>query len=127
MAARGGVEVDGLREVVRSLERLGTEAKDLKDAFKRIGNIVVQDAQARAPKKSGALANSIKASNTKNKSNIRAGTGKVVYAGVQEWGWPRHGIEGSHYLASAVEAKQGEVIRALDSELAGLIRRLDLK
>lgn len=127
MAARSGVEVQGLRETVRSLERLGTEVQDLKDAFKRIGNIVVDEAQARAPKKSGALAASIKASNTKNKSNIRAGSAKVPYAGVHEWGWPSHNITGTHYLTGASQAKQGEVIQALNVELGDLIRKLDLK
>lgn len=124
--ARSGVYVEGLRETVRSLERLGTEVTDLKDAFKRIGNIVVQEAQQRAPKKTGALAGSIKPSNTKNKSNIRAGSARVPYAGVQEWGWPSHNITGQHYLSGAVGAKQGEVVRALDDELRVLIRKLDL-
>lgn len=121
------VQVKGLRETVRSLERLGTEVQDLKDAFKRIGNIVVKEAQARAPKLSGALAGSIKASNTKNKSNIRAGSAKVVYAGVQNWGWPAHSITGMHYLDGAAAAKRQEVVHALDEELGSLIRKLDLK
>lgn len=126
-ASRGSrIQVTGLRETIRSLERLGTEVKDLKDAFKRIGNLVVDDAQAGAPKKSGALAGSIRASNTKNRSTIRSGSAKVPYAGVQEWGWPRHNIEGSHYLVSAVERNQQTSVRALDDELRGLIRRLDL-
>lgn len=123
---RNAVTVEGLRETVRSLERLGTDVQDLKAAFERVGNIVVREAQARAPKLSGALASSIKASKTKNKSSIRAGSARVPYAGVQEWGWPSRNIQGMHYLSGAAEAKQSEVIRTLDEELATLIRRLDL-
>lgn len=127
MADRSGsVNIKGLRETVRSLERLGTEVKDLKDVFRSIGNIVVREAQSRAPKLSGALAGSIKASNTKNKSIVRAGSARVPYAGVQEWGWPAHNIAGTRYLSSAVQDKQREVVRELDRELFGLIRKLDL-
>lgn len=121
------VEVKGLKETVRSLERLGTEVRDLKDAFKRIGQLVVTDAQARAPKLSGALAQSIRPSNTKNKSVVRAGSAKVPYAGVQQWGWPQHGIEATNYLTDAVDAKQAQVLRSLEEELRDLINKLDLK
>lgn len=127
MADRSGsINIKGLRETIRSLEKLGTEVKDLKDVFRSIGNMVVEEAQSRAPKLSGALAGSIKASNTKNKSIVRAGSARVPYAGVQEWGWPKHNIAGTRYLSSAVEDKQKDVVRALDKELSGLIRRLDL-
>lgn len=121
-----GIQVKGLKETISAFKRLGVEVKDLKDAFKRIGNLVVSEAQSKAPKKSGALAGSIKASNTQNKSVVRAGSAKVPYAGVQEWGWPRHNIEATHYLNKAVESKQGEVLTALEDELQNLVRRLDL-
>lgn len=121
-----GVQVKGLRETVRSLERLGAEVKDLKAAFKRIGTLVASDAQGKAHKQSGAMAASIRPSNTKNKSVIRAGSARVPYAGVQEWGWPAHNIQATHYLSNAVQAKQGAVVDALEDELTDLIRKLDL-
>src|SRR5574338_46611 len=110
MAARG-VEVKGLRAVVRSLEKMGVEAQDLKAAFKRIGTMVATDAKLLAPKKSGALAGSIKPSNTKNKSVVRAGSGKVVYAGVQHYGG-YHNIEPHPFLTGALDKNQHQVIEA---------------
>lgn len=124
--AQETIRVEGLRETVRSLEKLGTEAADLKQAFKTIGNIVVGEAQGLTPKLSGALAGSIKASNTKNKSDVRAGGAKVPYAGVIHYGWPGHGIEPNPFLTTAAGNKQREVVNTLDDELGGLIKRLDL-
>lgn len=121
------IQVKGLKETVRSLERLGIEVRDLKGAFKRIGQLVVTDAQARAPHLTGALAQSIRPSNTKNKSVVRAGSAKVPYAGVQQWGWPAHSIAATNYLTDAVDAKQAQVLRSLEEELRDLINKLDLK
>lgn len=119
------VRITGLRETVRSLERFGVEAADLKAAFLRIGNMVVQEAKSIVPTLSGALAASIRASNTKNKSEVRAGSAKVVYAGVQHYGGYNN-IIGSYFLERAVAAKQGEAVNQMEDELNSLIRRLDL-
>ena len=123
---QSGVKVEGLREVVRSLERFGAEVSDLKAAFRKIGTIVQRDAQSLAPKKTGALAASIRPSNTKNKSVIRAGSGRVVYAGVQHYGGYNN-ISPHPFLTNAVARNQQQVVRTLDQELNTLIRKLNLK
>lgn len=120
-----GVRVHGLRETVRSLERLGIEAADLKAAFKRIGALVQHEAQTLAPKKSGRLAASIKPSNTKNKSIIRAGGARVVYAGVQHYGGYNN-IKPHPFLTEAVGRNQSKAVDLMDEELNRLIRSLGL-
>lgn len=122
-----GVRVHGLRETVRSLERMGVEVKDLKEAFKRIGTLIKDDAQTRAPSVSGKLAGSIRPSNAKNKALIRAGGARVVYAGVIHYGWPGHNISPNPFLTDAIEANEGEVQDTLERELNRLIRSLGLK
>lgn len=124
--AQPEIGVVGLREFIKSLEALGVEVTDLKAAWNRVGNIVVKEAQSRAPKVSGALAGSIRANNAKGGATVRAGSARVPYAAVQHWGWPRHGIEGSHYLTEASEAKQQEVVDAITDELGKLVAKLDL-
>lgn len=121
------MRVEGLRATIRSLEKFGVETQDLKAAFKAIGNLVVREAHTLTPRKSGALVNSIRASNTKNKAIVRAGSARVPYAGVIHYGWPSHGISPQPYLHDAAERKQGEAIQLMDKELNDLIRRLDLK
>lgn len=123
--ATSGIQVKGLRETVRTLEKFGAAAADLKAAFTRIGNLVANEAKVLAPRKSGKLAGTIKASNTKNKSIVRAGSG-IAYAGVQNYGWPRHNIEGKHFMETALQTKQDEAFTALNDELHGLIRNLGL-
>lgn len=125
--ASASIQVVGLKETIRSLEQFGVSAEDLKTAFGKIGLIVVQDAQVLVPTESGALAASIKASKTKNKSTVRAGGARTLYAGVQEYGWPAHNIEPSSYLRGAVEQNQGNATRLIDDELGDLIRKYDLK
>jgi len=122
----GGVEVTGLRETVRNLERYGAETSDLKTAFRTIGNIVVHEAQSRAPKLSGALAAGIRPSNTKNKSVIRVGSARIPYAGVQNYGWPRRNIKASNFMEGAAAAKRNQVIEALSHELDAIASRLGL-
>lgn len=132
--AESGVRVIGLRQVVRTLERYGVEASDLKAAFKRIGTMVGNEAKGLAPQLSGALANSIRPSNTKNRSIVRAGSAKVPYAGVVHYGGGvSRGSRGPHnisphpFLTDAVENKQAAAIDAMEDELNALIRKLDLK
>lgn len=121
-----GVQVKGLRETIRSLERFGVQVADLKAAFRKVGNLVVDEAKPRTNPLTGKLAGSIRASNTKNKAVIRAGGARIPYAGVIHYGG-YHGIAGKHFLTDAIEAKKGQGVQVLEQELRGLIRSLDLK
>lgn len=123
--AKSGVYVEGVREVVRSLERLGVAVTDLKAVFKNIGNKVVSDAQSLVPRKSGRLAATIKSSNAKNKAIVRAGSARVPYAGVQEYGGYNN-IAPSNYLRGAVEQNQAYAVKTMDDGLRQLIRQYDL-
>lgn len=124
---RAGVHVEGLREFVRKLEKLGVEVQDLKAAFKKVGTLVAADAQALVPRRSGALAASIRPSNNKNKSVVRAGGARVPYAGVINYGWPGRGIPASLFLNNAANRNQGKAVLTIEQELDALVKRLDLK
>ena len=124
--AASGIYLKGLRETVRSLERFGVEAEDLKAAFFKIGNAVADEAKTLAPKQSGALAASIRPSKTKNKSVIRAGSARVPYAGVLEYGGYNN-IEPHNFMRGAIENKQDDTVRTLDEEFAALIAKYGLR
>ena len=121
-----GVTVKGLQETIRTLQKFGVQVADLKAAFKRIGTLVSNEAKSLAPRRTGKLAGSIRASNTKNKSVIRAGKASVPYAGPINYGWKARNIKGAYFMEAAVRNKHGEVITQLDEELHGLIRDLGL-
>lgn len=125
MAGPTGARVTGLRETVRSLERLGVEASELKDAMQRIGDISVRDAKARVPVgPTGKLRDSIRSSRAKAKATVRAGSKAVYYASFQEWGTSR--VTGTEYVTQAVQDNRDTAVDEIESELSKIINRLDL-
>lgn len=120
-----GVYFDGLRETIRDMKRFGVQVTDLKATFKRIGDMVARHSVTLTPTLTGRLAASIRASNTQNKAEVRAGGAKVIYAGVQHYGGYNN-ITGSHFLDRAVQEKQGEAVRQMNTDLNRLIQSLGL-
>lgn len=91
--AGGGikVEIDGLREIMRDLKRLDPAVnKALRGRLRNAVKKVIDDAQRRAPKKSGKLARMIKPSVT-NKGAALAS--KAPHARIHEFGG-RHMVFG---------------------------------
>jgi HK97 gp10 family phage protein len=64
------VQIFGLREFTRNLERFGAEASDLRDVFADISRKVEASAKAYAPKRTGAMAGRIRGS-TRSKMRSR--------------------------------------------------------
>lgn len=128
MATNGSssVQINGLKETVRSLEKFGVSAEDLKGAFTKAGTLVATDAKTLVDTKSGALANTIKPSKTKNKSIVRAGSARVVYAGVQHYGGYNN-IDPQLFLTTAVDRNAQTIISLVDSELDALITQYGLR
>lgn len=101
------VKVDGAAQLRRTLKRAGADLADLGALHNEVGRIVVGEAHSWAPKgKTGALDNSIRAGKAKTAAVVRAGAGRVPYAGVQEWGWPSRNIRPRPYLTTAAKATE---------------------
>lgn len=122
-----GAQVLGLRETVRSLERMGVSTEDLKGAFGRISDNVIRKAEARVPRgETGALAASIRPAKAKNKAVVRAGGAKVRYAGPIHWGWDAHNIRPQPFLAGPADDYAPDALAQITAELSALIRRYGL-
>lgn len=119
--------VEGLRDLVRNLEKLGVEVADLKDVFLAIGNMVATDARRYAPVKSGKLVATIKPSKTKNKASVRAGGKKASYAGMIQYGWPRKGIKPQPFLTRSIDGNRNKAVEMMEQGLADVIERHNLK
>jgi hypothetical protein len=79
-----GVRVEGLRELRRDLRKLSPEVnKQLGRELREVGKIVAADARARAPKRSGAYARSIRVYATMKGVSIGS---RLPQAGVLHWG-----------------------------------------
>ena len=120
------VEVVGLRKVVTQLQRLGTQAEDLKGAFTRIGSRAVTHAQRGAPKRTGRLAGSVRQSRRKNSVYLYAGRARLPYAGPIHFGWPARNIKANPWMYRTVDDVGPWAVKELEREIATLIRRLDL-
>jgi hypothetical protein len=118
-------EIKGLKQVIRSMERLGVSVSDMKGAFTKIGNRGVSTAKQIAPHRSGALAGTIRQSKAKNKVLLRAGyeSKRLPYAGVIHYGWPRRNIAPQPFLTDTVGLLADWAVHTLEDELNTLIRR----
>lgn len=100
------IQIEGLAALVRSLQRAGVDLSELKDATRAAGEIVAREAEARAPRRSGALAGSVRAMRQVRRARIQAGTSRVPYAGPIHWGWPARHIGAQPFVSDAAQATE---------------------
>jgi HK97 gp10 family phage protein len=118
----GKLEVEGLNKLTRALKKAGVEVQDLKAANVRVGDIVVQGAQPITPKRTGALANSIKPAKRASGVVVRAGGGRVRYAKYVEYGTRRMGARS--YLVKAAHDTQPHWMDEYEQELQLLMNHV---
>lgn len=80
------VRVAGAQELRRRLKAAGDDLADLKAVHLEIAEAVAAKARTKAPVKTGALKNSIRASGTKTAATVRMGSKRVPYANTVHWG-----------------------------------------
>jgi hypothetical protein len=121
------VEILGLSKLVRDLQALGVEVDELKDAFGSIAAEGARLAASFAPKRSGALAASVRGNRAKAKAVVSAGRARVKYAGVQNYGWPAHNIAATNFMQRADEALRPTVVPTLEKSIEAMIARKGLQ
>lgn len=97
-------EVQGGRQLRRTLKAAGVDLNDLKAAHAEAARIAEQ--AVKAPRRSGRLAGSVRSAGTKTAGILRAGRASVPYAGVIHWGWPRRGIPARPFLSEAAQSSE---------------------
>lgn len=122
MATRRGaaIEVDGTAALRRDLRRLaGPDLDDaLREANKKVGAVVADEAARLVPRRSGRLARSIEAVASEKFPIVRAGTkGSVPYAGPIHFGWPTRGL---HRVQAALQAARVAILEGRGSGAFGL-------
>ena len=126
------MRITGLKQTLRSLEKTGTDAQDLKKLMKDIAELIATASKTRIPVKSGRLAASVRSGSAKTKAMVYAGNGRrgkngVPYAGIIHYGWPARKIVARPFLDQAREAKIEQATRKLIDEIGRLadINKLD--
>jgi hypothetical protein len=119
------VEVRGAKQLRKTLKAAGDDLGDLKDVNQAVGNIVVQTASGMAPRRSGALAGSIRASRAAASVTIKAGSARVPYAGAIHWGWPARNIAANPFLSNAATSTETAWVALYESELDKILDRVE--
>lgn len=113
----------------------GEDMTDLKEANRAAADTAARASAALAPKMSGALAATIRASGTKTAGIIRAGRKSVPYAGPIHWGWPTRPdplagivggpIEAQPFLSDGAQSSEGQWLPEYIKTVNGIIRRVE--
>ena len=122
--ARPQVQIEGSRRLRRELRRAGADLGDLRTAHLQAAGIAAQAGRGEAPRRSGALAGSVRPGATRTAGMIRAGGRKVPYAGVQEYGWPARGIREQAYLRGGAQASEAAWLNIYWRELEQALGRI---
>jgi hypothetical protein len=97
---------------------------DLKDANAAAARTVATAASARAPRRTGALANAIKPNRAAGKARITAGSRRVPYAGPIHWGWPARHIEGNPWASAAAVGTQSQWLPEYERDIQKILDRV---
>jgi len=116
------VQVEGAREVRRTLKKLGAGTRDMTATHRKVAGMVIGPAQGRMRRRSGDLAGSLKVRASAAKASIVSG---LVYAPVQEYGWPARGITPSLALTGTLESLAGSIREVYTRDVTDLVDRLN--
>lgn len=119
------IKVEGLQALERNLAATGVKVSDLD--FGGIAREGMRLAAIFAPKRSGALARSLRASKTKNRATIRAGSKAVPYAGPINYGWARRNIAASNFMQRADDVLRRTVPKELERQVQRIIAQRGLR
>lgn len=126
--AAGGnatVQLKGAGQLAKSLKKAGADMKDLRDLNKQAAQIVAPEAKTLAPKKTGRLAKSVRAGATQKTGVVRAGNnGKVKYAGVINYGWPKHSIKATLFANKAAKNTEPQWTQVYADAVQKIINRI---
>jgi hypothetical protein len=120
------VDIYGLRELRSALRDVEGGVDSLKEAHKEAAQIVAVSAAARAPRRTGRLAASLRGTGQQRKGVIRAGSAAVPYAGPIHFGWPRRNIRPQPFIYDALDDRQAAVVAAYERNISELIRKAGL-
>ena len=121
------IRVTGLRELQSKIRKLEDKdlRKELRAANKSAAEIVADQAAREAPKATGRLARSVKASAGQRDASIKAGTAaRVPYAAAINFGWKAKGIQPNPFLYRAMAKVSDKASDVYETKIRALAERL---
>lgn len=128
MAKRPAIEVTGAKEMKRLIRRINKQElrEEMKEANHNAAKIIADEAADRAPKRTGRLANSIRANKALAYGAVKAGSAaRVPYAGPIHYGWPARGIQAQPFIHEAIDARLGDARKDYEEAIRKLAKKLE--
>jgi hypothetical protein len=126
----GQVEIEGLASVKRQMGKLSQDvdyrAQEFLGVNRAIASAVAGDAKQFVPVLSGALAASVREASSKTSARVKAGGGKIAYAGPIHWGWPARRIKPQPFFLDAIDKRRDEIKERYNKLVDDLIKKYDL-
>lgn len=121
MARDLAVRVDNLQQLRKNLRDVDRGAlREIQQVTKRAAGIVAEEARGIAPRRTGRLAKSIRATTSGSLGVVRS---PLPYAPIIEYGWPARGIPDRRFIGRALENKQDAVLRELERGFDAVAKR----
>lgn len=117
------VAVQGLREMIRDLIKAGVDVEDVKDALAEIAKVGAYVAGNLAPRRTGALAGTVRGNRAKGKAVVTAGRARVRYAGPINYGWPKRNIRPAHFLQKTDKVMETRAPEIFEAEIAKIFEK----
>lgn len=139
---RAHVQVDGLRELRRSLRQAQDleNLRDLRVALKDAAQVVARDAQGRIPSRTGRHRDAVRATAGGNTAYVKGGKARVPSYGwldfgsrtpksgqprsVGPWAGSGKGPRGGRFIYPAIEAKREVVVELVADAVSDALSRL---
>lgn len=115
------ITTEGFGKLEADLLRLGADVSDLHDVMADVASKGARLAASFAPRRTGNLARSVRASVVKGAGVVRVGSAKVPYAGPINYGWPKRNIQGAHFMERASEGIRFHLARDVDRAIKKMI------
>jgi hypothetical protein len=122
VAQQPAIEVRGGPELRRALRALQADLGDLSALHKEGAEVVRAQAAIEAPKLSGRLAGSLRASGTRTKGRVIS---SVPYALPIHYGWRRRHIAPNRFGDRAISKTQARVLATYEKGIARLLRKAE--
>lgn len=123
MAQGPTVEVKGAAQLSASLAAAGADLADMQRAATAVGSMVASAAQGLAPKRTGALAASVRPVTAV--ANVIDITADITYSGPIHWGWPAHNIAAQPFIEQAIESTEAQTVAIYAEEADDILSKVE--
>lgn len=128
MTKPGGVEIEGMANLRRTVKAAGGDLKDFTALNKRVATVVAYRGQSTAPvgpPERGHIARTVRASGNRTAAIIRAGNNTTFpYANPIHWGWFRRGIKPNPWLSRAAQETESTWRRVYMDGINTIVRSI---